>query len=128
MCVQVIVTFILRCFDRLQKNFYQAGSQEVFDKLAKYKFNRGLVVAVPLAGIYENFGGAAAFGDIYYSTVKGGIPGKAYYHHAFVAEGTDPKNSSDRIYFVAQFGKGDVIPSGKPIQSADFQVNYLVQN
>ena len=35
---------------------------------------------------------------------------ETFYHHAFVAEGVNISDENDKVYFVAQFHEGEVIP------------------
>ena len=35
---------------------------------------------------------------------------ETFYHHAFVAEGVNISDENDKVYFVAQFHEGQVIP------------------
>lgn len=35
---------------------------------------------------------------------------ETFYHHAFVAEGVNKYDETDKVYFVAQFHEGEIIP------------------
>ena len=39
---------------------------------------------------------------------------ETFYHHAFVAEGVNIYDENDKVYFVAQFHEGEVIPEEDP--------------
>ena len=91
--------------------FVQAGAQSTFNRIKDYKFNRGLVLNVPLRCT-----DGTAFGRGFLAVVTFGITEgrKVFYHHAFVAEGINECNSSDKVYFVAQFFEKQTIPRQHP--------------
>jgi len=103
----------------------KAGHKTTWEKLKKYKFSRAAVWCVPLKqqgaivaqrvliGIFSLGLSEIAFG-----------PAGHCDHWAFVAEGINKENVEDRIYFVAQFYDGYIIPSITTLQDV-FQGEVL---
>ena len=102
---------------------FKAANQDSFNRIKDYKFNRGLVLNVPLRCT-----GGTKFGRGVLAVVTFGITEgkKVFYHHTFVAEGVNKYNANDKVYFVAQFFENETIPKRHPTEytmnSNDLQV------
>ena len=53
---------------------------------------------------------------------------ETFYHHAFVAEGVNKNDVKDKVYFVAQFHEGEIIPKEDIKSYARDQKDLQVSN
>ena len=90
---------------------FKAANQTTFDRMKDYKFNRGLVLNVPLRCTGGTKFGRGALAVLTFGITEGK---KVFYHHAFVAEGVNQYNANDKVYFVAQFFEKEKIPKPDP--------------